>query len=134
MKVTDIMTAQPETAQAGDTLRSVATQMQQGDFGSMPVLDNGRLAGVVTDRDIVVRGLALGLELDEPVSKVMTSRPVCVSPDCDLQEAARLMQEEQIRRIYVTDNDTLVGVVALADVVDAANESLSGEIIEKISR
>lgn len=134
MKVTDIMTARPQAAQPGDTIRSVATQMEQGDFGSMPVLEDGRLAGVVTDRDIVVRGVALGLGLDEPVSKVMTSRPICVSPDCDLQEAARLMQEEQIRRIYVTDNDTLVGVVALADVVDAANDSLSGEIIERISQ
>lgn len=134
MKIADVMTAQPQAAQAGDSLRSVAEQMQQGDFGSMPVLENGRLAGVVTDRDIVIRGVALGLACSEPVSKVMTDQPVCVSSDCDLQEAAQLMQDEQIRRIYVTDNDQLVGVVALADVVDAANEQLSGETIEKISR
>lgn len=134
MKISDVMTAQPQAAQAGDSLRSVAEQMQQGDFGSMPVLDNGQLAGVVTDRDIVVRGVALGLAPTEPVSKVMTNQPVCVSSDCDLQEAAQLMQDNQIRRLYVTDDDALVGVVALADVVDAANDRLSGETIEKISQ
>ena len=134
MKISDVMTAQPQAAQAGDSLRSVAEQMQQGDFGSMPVLDNGQLAGVVTDRDIVVRGVALGLAPTEPVSKVMTIQPVCVGSDCDLQEAAQLMQDKQIRRLYVTNNDALVGVVALADVVDAANDRLSGETIEKISQ
>jgi CBS domain-containing protein len=108
--------------------------MQQGDFGSMPVLDNGRLAGVVTDRDIAVRGVAQGLAPNEPVSRVMTADPVCVSRDCDLQEAAQLMQDKQIRRLYVTDNDALVGVAALADVVGAASDRLSGETIEKISQ
>lgn len=134
MRISEVMTGQPQAAQASDTIQSVAEQMQQGDFGSMPVLDNGRLAGVVTDRDIVVRGIALGLGSSEPVSKVMTDRPVCVTADCDLQEAAQLMQDEQIRRVYVTDNDALVGVVALADIVDAANDQLSGETIEKISQ
>lgn len=134
MKISDVMTADPQAAQAGDSLQDVAGQMQQGDFGSMPVLDNGRLAGVVTDRDIAVRGVAQGLAPGEPVSRVMSSDPVCVSSDCDLQEAAQLMQDRQIRRLYVTDNEALVGVAALADVVAAAGERLSGETIEKISK
>jgi CBS domain-containing protein len=134
MKISDVMTAEPRSAQAGDSLQSVAQQMKQGDFGSMPVLDDGRLAGVVTDRDIAVRGVAQGLAASEPVSKVMTPDPVCVTSDCDLQEAAQLMQDRQIRRLYVTDNEALVGVVALADVVDVANDRLSGETIEKISQ
>lgn len=134
MKISDVMTAQPTAAQAGDTLRSVAEQMKQGDFGSMPVLDNGRLAGVVTDRDIAVRGVAQGLSCDQPVSQVMTADAVCVAPDCDLQEAAQLMQDKQIRRLYVTEGDALVGVAALADVVGAAADRLSGETIERISQ
>ena len=134
MKISDIMTAEPQAAQAGDSLQAVAAQMQQGDFGSMPVLDGGRLAGVVTDRDIAVRGVAQGLAASEPVSRVMTADPVCVSSDCDLQEAAQLMQERQIRRLYVTEGDALVGVAALADVVGAAGDRLSGETIEKISQ
>ena len=64
----------------------------------------------------------------------MSSNPVCVAPDCDIQEAAQLMQDKQIRRLYVTDQDRLVGVAALADVVGAAGDRLSGETIEKISQ
>ena len=134
MKISDVMTAEPQSAQVDDSLKSVAQQMEQGDFGSMPVLHDGRLAGVVTDRDIAVRGVAHGLAASEPVSRVMTPDPVCVGSDCDLQEAAQLMQDRQIRRLYVTDNEALVGVVALADVVDPAGDELSGETIEKISQ
>lgn len=133
-QISEVMTANPQAAQAGDSLQTVAQAMQQGDFGSMPVLDGGQLAGVVTDRDIAIRGVAQGLSANEPVSSVMSDQPVCVGPDCDLQEAAQLMQDRQIRRLYVTDNDTLVGVAALADVVGAAGDRLSGETIEKISQ
>lgn len=132
--ISEIMTANPQAAEANHTLQQVAQAMSQGDFGSMPVLEGGRLTGVVTDRDIAVRGVAQGLSADQPVSSVMTGQPVCVGPDCDLQEAAQLMQEKQIRRLYVTDNDELVGVAALADVVAAAGDRLSGETIEKISQ
>ena len=134
MKISDVMTADPQSAQAGDSLQAVAEQMQQGDFGSMPVLENGRLAGVVTDRDIAVRGVARGMAPSEPVRQVMTADAVCVEPDCDLQEAAQLMQDKQIRRLYVTENEQLVGVAALADVVGSSNDRLSGETIEKISQ
>ena len=134
MQVSEVMTANPDCAQAGDSLQSVAGQMQQGNFGSVPVLDGGRLVGVVTDRDIAVRGVAQGCAPDQPVSAVMTGDPVCVAPDCDVKDAAKLMQEKQIRRLYVTDNDKLVGVVALGDVALEASESLSGETLEEISK
>ena len=133
-KISDVMTASPQCAQAQDSLQQVAQQMEQGDFGSMPVMDGGRLAGVVTDRDIAIRGVAQGCSPEQSVAEVMTADPVCVSPDCDLQEAAQLMQDKQIRRLYVTDQDRLVGVAALADVVGAAGDRLSGETIEKISQ
>ena len=133
MTIAQIMTTNPEAAQAGDTLRQVAARMAAGNFGSVPVLDGGRLAGVVTDRDIAVRGVAKGLSPDEPVRSVMTPDPVCVGPDCGIQEAAQLMQDRQIRRLYVTDDDALVGVVALADLVGGAGDKLAGQTIEKIS-
>lgn len=132
--ISQIMTANPQAADARDSLQTVAQAMNAGDFGSMPVLENGRLAGVVTDRDIAVRGVAQGLASDAAISEVMSAEPVCVGPDCDLSEAARLMQDKQIRRLYVTDNDALVGVAALADVVGAAGDRLSGETIEEISK
>lgn len=133
MQISELMTADPQAANATDSLKTVAAQMQAGDFGSVPVLDGGKLAGVVTDRDIAVRGVAQGMSCDDPVSGVMTADPVCVAPDCDVDEAAQLMQDKQIRRLYVTDNDALVGVVALADVVASAGDRLSGQTIEKIS-
>ena len=120
--ISEIMTADPQAADARDTLQKVAQAMKAGDFGSMPVLENGRLVGVVTDRDIAVRGMAKGLACDSAVSEIMTADPVCVGPDCDLSEAASLMQSKQIRRLYVTDDDALVGVAALADVVGAAGD------------
>ena len=132
--ISEIMTADPQAAEAGDSLQSVARAMKAGDFGSMPVLESGRLVGVVTDRDIAVRGVAQGLGSDSAVSEVMTAQPVCVGPDCELADAARLMQDKQIRRLYVTDSDALVGVAALADVVGAAGDRLSGETIEEISK
>lgn len=132
--ISDIMTADPQTADARDSLRSVAQAMRDGDFGSMPVLEGGRLTGVVTDRDIAVRGVAEGLSADTPVAEVVSADPVCVSPDCDLSEAAELMQQHQIRRLYVTEGERLVGVAALADVVGPAGDQLSGETIEEISR
>jgi CBS domain-containing protein len=135
MQVSQIMTPDPDTAQLQDTLQVVAAKMSSGDYGSVPVIDGGRLVGVVTDRDIAVRAVAQGLGPDTEVGRVMTPDPVCVSADSDVEEAAEIMQEEQIRRIFVTDDDErLVGVVALADVALEDDEELSGQTLEEISQ
>ena len=133
-RISEVMTANPQCAQASDSIQQVAQAMQQGNFGSMPVMQDGKLAGVVTDRDIAVRGVAQGCAPDQSVQQVMTQQPVCVGPECDLQEAAQQMQQQQIRRLYVTENDQVVGVAALADVVAAAGDQLSGDTIQQISR
>ena len=134
MQVSQIMTPDPDTAQLQDTLQTVAAKMDSGDFGSVPVINGGRLVGVVTDRDIAVRAVAQGLGPDTEVGEVMTPDPVCVSPDSDVEEAAEIMQEEQVRRLFVTDDDDrLVGVVALADVALEDDEELSGQTLEEIS-
>lgn len=132
-QISEVMTANPQYAQAQDSIQQVAQAMQQGNFGSMPVMQDGKFAGVVTDRDIAIRGVAQGFAAEQPVAQVMTQQPVCVGPDCDIQQAAQTMQEKQIRRLYVTDNDQVVGVAALADVVAAAGDQLSGATIEAIS-
>jgi CBS domain-containing protein len=134
MQVSQIMTPDPDTALPGDTLRAVATKMFSGDYGSVPVVDDGRLVGVVTDRDIAVRAVAHGLGPDTEVSQVMTPDPVCIAPESEVGEAAAIMQDEQIRRLFVTDDDDrLVGVVALADVALEEDEDLSGRTLEEIS-
>ncbi|MFQ8432185.1 CBS domain-containing protein [Amaricoccus sp. W119] len=134
MRISEVMTANPDTAEAGDSIATVAARMESGNFGSLPVLDGGRLVGVVTDRDIVVRGVARGSGPDTPVRDVMTPDPVCVEPDSDVEAAAELMQEKQIRRLYVTEGDKLVGIVAMADVARQGADKLSGETIEAISK
>ena len=134
MRISEVMTANPDTAEAGDSIATVAARMESGNFGSLPVLDGGRLVGVVTDRDIVVRGVAKGFGPDTPVRDVMTPDPVCVEPDSDVEAAAELMQEKQIRRLYVTEGDKLVGIVAMADVARQGADKLSGETIEAISK
>ena len=134
MQVSQIMTPDPDTAQPSDTLRAVAAKMDSGNYGSVPVVDAGRLVGVVTDRDITVRAVAKGLGPDTTVGEVMTSDPVCIAPESEIGEAAEIMQDEQIRRLFVTDDeDRLVGVVALADVALEDDEELSGQTLEEIS-
>ena len=134
MQVSQIMTPDPDTAQPSDTLRAVAAKMDSGNYGSVPVVDAGRLVGVVTDRDITVRAVAKGLGPDTTVGEVMTPDPVCIAPESEIGEAAEIMQEEQIRRLFVTDDDDrLVGVVALADVALEEDEDLSGRTLEEIS-
>jgi CBS domain-containing protein len=133
MQVSQIMTPDPDTAQAQDTLQAVAAKMDRGDFGSVPVVDGARLVGVVTDRDIAVRAVAQGLGPDTEVGEVMTPDPVCVTPDSNVEDAAEIMQQEQIRRLFVTDDDRLVGVVALADVALEEDDDLSGRTLEQIS-
>ena len=134
MQVSQIMTPDPDTAQRQDTLQAVAAKMDSGDYGAVPVVEGGRLVGVVTDRDIAVRAVAQGLGPDTEVGEVMTPDPVCVGPDSDVEDAAEIMQEEQIRRLFVTDDDDrLVGVIALADVALEDDEELSGRTLEEIS-
>jgi len=134
MQVSQIMTPDPDTAQPSDTLRTVAAKMDSGDYGSMPVVDGGRLVGVITDRDIAVRAVAQGLGPETEVGTVMTPDAVCVAPDSAVGEAAEIMQAEQIRRLFVTDDqDRLVGVVALADVALEQDENLAGRTLEEIS-
>ncbi len=134
MQVSEIMTADPDTCQPTDSLRSVAMKMAEGDYGSVPVVDDGRLIGVVTDRDITIRAVAQGRGADTEVGDVMTPDPICVSPDTEIEDAADIMQEEQIRRLFVTDDDDrLVGVVALGDIALEEDDDLSGETLGEIS-
>ena len=134
MRISQIMTPNPDTAQPQDTLQAVAARMSRGDYGSMPVIEGERLVGVITDRDIAVRAVGQGLGPETAVREVMTPDPVCVGPDSELEEAAGIMQQEQIRRLFVTDDDDrLVGVVALADVALEDDADLSGRTLEEIS-
>src|SRR5437867_3046437 len=104
MKISEIMTTKPATVGPDATLGEVATLMRQEDCGSIPVVEDGRLVGIVTDRDIVIRGVAAGKDpKTQRVSEIMSSDPVAIGPDNDLSDAEKIMGDRQIRRLPVVD-------------------------------
>ena len=134
MKVRELMTKQPTTVEPDATLGEVATLMKQQDCGSIPVVEGGRLVGIVTDRDIVVRGIAAGVDpRTQRVSKVMSSDPVTVGPDEDVTEAEKKMADRQIRRLPVVEGGKLIGIIVTAQIARAGNERTVGETMKGIS-
>jgi CBS domain-containing protein len=134
MKIRELMTKQPTTVEPDATLGRVATLMKQEDCGSIPVVEGGRLVGIVTDRDIVVRGVAAGADpKTERVSKVMSSDPVTVGPDDDVMDAEKKMADRQIRRLPVVEDGKLVGIIVTAQIARVGNERKVGETLKEIS-
>jgi len=134
MNIRDVMTPNPRTLSPNDTIQSAARLMRDEDTGAIPVVENGRPIGVVTDRDIVVRAVADGGRLDRPVRDIATTNIVAVSPDMSTREANELMREHQVRRLPVVEGERLVGMVSLGDLaVKESKESRSGETLERVS-
>ena len=121
MKVREAMADTISTASQNDTIGRVAQLMKQEDTGFIPIVEGGRLLGVVTDRDIVIRCLAEGHQdcLTERVSHVMSQEVETVSPDDDLETAGQKMAAGEIRRLAVTDGGRLVGVLSHGNLVQA---------------
>jgi CBS-domain-containing membrane protein len=119
MKVRDIMTASVDSIESSDTIGYAARRMVEDDVGVLPILSSGELVGIVTDRDIAVRGVAAGIKADTPIHRIMTNQVATCSPDDDIETALLLMGREQIRRMPVCDDrNRLVGIVTLADLAD----------------
>jgi CBS domain-containing protein len=135
LKCREIMTENVRTATREMSLREVGTMMRDGDMGAVPVVDNGKLIGIVTDRDIVVRAVAEGKDPATPVAEAMTAELFTVSPDDFVFEAIRLMGDKQIRRVPVVSADgTLAGIIAMADVaLQTEDEREIAETLEEIS-
>ena len=136
MKIREVMTREVIGISPERTLRDAAELMRALDVGPLPVVEHGRLAGMVTDRDIVVRGIALGLDPQStPVRSVMSEGAFTCHLEDDVVQAAEQMRELQVRRLLVVDDrGHLVGLVSLADLVlDVQDESLAGRTLEGIS-
>ena len=131
----EIMTSNVQTATRDMSLREVATIMRDGDMGAIPVVEDGKLVGIVTDRDIVVRSVADGKDASSPVAQAMTTEIFSVRPDDFAFEAIRLMGDKQVRRIpVVDDNGALAGIIAMADVaLEMEDEREIAETLEEIS-
>ena len=137
MQVKDLMTSNPACCTADTPLHEVARLMLENDCGEIPVVEDQNrkvLAGVVTDRDIVVRVIAKGNDPREATAgDAMSSPVVSVTPDMDIDECCRLMEQKQIRRVPVADeNKVCVGIVALADLA-RETKGVAGEVIKEVS-
>ncbi len=137
MQVKDVMTAGAKCVAPSGSLQEAARTMKLLDVGSLPVCgDDDRLAGMITDRDIIVRAVAEGLDpRATTVQDVMTPDVAYCFEDQDVRDAARLMQDRQIRRLVVLDRGKrLVGIVSLGDLaVQTGDEQMAGETLEQVS-
>jgi CBS domain-containing protein len=131
----EIMTASVTTAAREMPLREVARLMRDGDMGSLPVTEDKRLVGIITDRDIVVRAVAEGRGVETTVGEVMTPEVYSVRADDFAFEAIRLMGDRQVRRVPVTsETGELVGIISMADVaLETEDEREIAETLEEIS-
>jgi CBS-domain-containing membrane protein len=132
MKVSEVMTRDVQTIRPEQSAQQAATFMLNADAGSIPVTEGDRLIGMITDRDIAVRGVAQGHGPDTPVRELMTNDIVCARIDDDCDEVASKMSEAQVRRLPVVDEqERLCGIVSLGDLaregaIDTAEQALEG--------
>ena len=140
MKARELMTNDPACCTPDQTIREAAELMRECDCGCIPVVQDSssrKLVGVVTDRDIAVRGAALGKGPDTLVRDVMSLGPKCCSPDDEVETVEEIMSSEQVRRVPVVDEQgCCVGMVSQADLAlndRAASEKEVGRVVERIS-
>src|SRR5438045_8987162 len=130
MKVRELMTEEVATVTLATTLNEIASKMKEEDTGAIPVLDEDKLAGIVTDRDIVIRCIAEGKDPNELTAEDILSRELeTIEPDADVQEAARIMARRQVRRLPVVEDGELVGVISLGDISAREDEDVAGDTL-----
>jgi len=137
MKVSEVMTRKAEVVRPDTTVQEAAERMRQLDVGPLPVCDGDRLVGMVTDRDITVRSTAEGWDpFTTPVRDVMTPETFYCFEDQDVTEAARIMNEHQVRRLLVLNRDKrLAGIVSLGDLaVETGDRQTAGKTLEAVSQ
>lgn len=132
MKLKEIMTSKVETIDSGDSIRRAADAMRKQDIGILPVFSKKKLVGVVTDRDIVVRAVAKGLDSERTkVESVMTGTVESGTQDMDVQDAAKIMEDKKVRRLLVLDEARhVLGIVTLGDIATRTHDA---NVVEEIS-
>ena len=134
MKVSEVMTRSVVTVSPEQTAREAASFMLSNDAGSIPVTDGERLVGIITDRDIAVRGVANGRGPDTSVRELMSGSVICAQLGDDVDDVATKMSDEQVRRLPVVDeNHRLCGIVSLGDLSREAAGSEAAEALEGVS-
>jgi len=132
----DLMTSNPCSIEADKPVAYAAKMMRDEDVGLAPIVEGANLVGTLTDRDIAIRVVAEGKDPESTtVREVATTRLVTIDPEQDLDEALRLMAQNQVRRLLVVEADgRLAGVVAQADVARHASDEKTGDLVEQISQ
>jgi CBS domain-containing protein len=134
-KIKDIMTTNCVTVSERDHVYDVALKMKQYNIGFMPVVNEKKLIGVITDRDLVVRGYAEKRSGSDLIKELMTNQLFTVKEDTTIDEAAKIMADKQIRRLPVVENDELIGVVAIGDLAVRVNfTDEAGQALSQISQ
>jgi CBS domain-containing protein len=132
--VRDAMTENPHSIGQSASVVEAARLMREEHIGSLPITDDERLVGMITDRDITTRVVAEAADPElTSVGDVSSRDLISVEADKDLEEALQLMARHQVRRLPVVENDRLVGIVAQADIALSENEKKTGELVEAIS-
>jgi CBS domain-containing protein len=133
--ISEFMTTNIETVRPDQTAREAASFMLSADTGAIPVCENDRVVGMITDRDIAVRGVAKGYGPDTPVRELMTDDLVVVRSDDSIEDAASKMSEAQVRRLPVIDADErLCGIVSLGDLSREADDDCAEQALEGVSQ
>lgn len=136
MKISEIMTREVEIVHMNDSLQTAAEKMRFRDIGFLPVYDGEKLMGTLTDRDIVIRATAEGVDPQENLSEEYITKPVVSCYDDQaIEEAADLMEVHQIRRLVILgrDDDRIVGVVSLGDLATKVDSDTPGDVLEEVS-
>jgi len=134
MKVSEVMTRDVQTVRPDQPVQEAASFMLSANAGSIPVTDGDRLIGMITDRDIAVRGVAKGYGPDTPVRELMTDEIICARDDDDVEDIASRMSDAQVRRLPVIDRDErLCGIVSLGDLSRGTDEGTASEALQGVS-
>jgi CBS domain-containing protein len=134
MIVNDVMSPMVCLIEPGEPIREAARLMGENDVGALPVAENDRLVGMITDRDIAVRAVAAGLGVDTPVREVMSKEILYCYDDEEIEHVARNMGDNKVRRLPVVDRDKrLVGIVSIGDLALTDRLSVTGSAVAEIS-
>jgi CBS domain-containing protein len=135
-RIRDAMTANPRTIEPSTTIQEAARYIRDENVGSLPIVEGGKLVGILTDRDIAIRAIAEGRDGSATAGEIASKDIVTVDPAQSLDEAMQVMSKHQVRRVPVCEEDgRLVGILAQADIaLDGGEEAETGQMVEQISR
>jgi CBS domain-containing protein len=135
MKINEIMSREVRTISPDTPLREVAQIMRQADIGALVINQNDRMAGMVTDRDLVVRAMAEGMNMDTPVSRIMSDEVRYCFDDEEIDHVAKNMAQIEKRRLPVVNHDKrLVGMVSLANVASCNADKVSANLLRGVAQ